>query len=807
MNSREQGLLFWGQQLQYLHPDELRQMIKQGSIESYLEQKLSPSQMKQVRFFFLKQCLLQAARESGYLGEEQCRSMLQEKLKIFREGIESFRLKAIEREMVSIEFFKKVCEKLYALKVFTTHEVEIFSQALSFYENMKTMERTPPTPPAPEQEKEKSAPPDSPGAVCTNQPSSQSPVKLGDTVQIPPEKKVLQAGDRLGHYHILEEIGSGGMGKVYKARDEKLGRIVAIKVLHATDSGNEKDRFLAEARVTAKLRHPNIVTVHEINSEGGINYIVMDFIDGETLETILKRPRFSLRKGLKALKDVSQAIDHAHQHQIIHRDLKPANILIDRSSGQTTITDFGIAKEIMGEDSKLTQVGQILGTPQYIAPEQASGKREAISPRTDVYSLGTILYEMLTGCPSVEGETPMDMICNILHEEIIPPRKRDPKIPVELEKICLKALEKDPARRYPNAKSLARDLERYLSGKGGKENAPPKSGVARLSFFLFLLVLAGLCIFLVIRAIFPHPEESPRVGLVEKPVDAPKNNGPQNQTGPKVTEEDPSRRLREEELRQEKEAQLHLERTTRKFENKDFRGAIEECNQAIAIHPKSKKGYNNRGSIYLHLGNFQQAIQDFNIAIQIAPDFSVAYFNRGRAYIAMGNFHAAMADLDKAIAIDPNFPESRFHRGIAFVHSGDMNRAIAEWTKTIELHPGHAMAYSHRAIGYTGLEEFEKASNDCERAIQLAPRLYHAYYSRAYLSWKKKEMRQALEDFTTAVRLNPMDRFSYLGRGNVYKEVGKHDLAIVDFRQYLKLWPNAPEAQPILAYIKEHETK
>ena len=283
---------------------------------------------------------------------------------------------------------------------------------------------------------------------------------------IPPVDTSSEKRPKLGVYEIVKELGAGGMGKVYQAYHPQLSRTVAIKVmLHGGQiSAKDRARFIAEANLTAQLRHPNIVVVYDTASEGETDYMVMEFLDGEPLSSTMKKTRLSPRRTLEIMKDVALAVDYAHQQNIVHRDLKPANIMIEKNTNRPVVMDFGLAKNIkVGKE--LSKTGDILGTPRYMAPEQARGDVRAITAATDIYALGAILYEMLTGAPVVDGATAFNMIYNIINKDIIPPRQKNPNLSVDLESICLKALEKEPARRYASAKEMAEDFDRFLRGE------------------------------------------------------------------------------------------------------------------------------------------------------------------------------------------------------------------------------------------------------------------------------------------------------------------------------------------------------
>jgi tRNA A-37 threonylcarbamoyl transferase component Bud32 len=268
-----------------------------------------------------------------------------------------------------------------------------------------------------------------------------------------------------GDYEIERELGCGGMGVVYLARQKSLHRNVAIKVLRPSRISFEKhvSRFLEEARHLANLRHPNIVPVHEIGDAEGEPYFTMDFIDGEPLSAIIARGPLTPSRAVEIVRQVSLAIQHAHRQGVIHRDLKPANVLIDKQ-GSVFVTDFGLARTI-GADSSLTQTGDVLGTPQYMSPEQARGDTKLIGEASDLHAIGLLLFEMLTGKPPFTATNSLEVVRKIASEEAPLLRKIDRRIPRDLETICLKCLQKAPAARYANANSLLVDLQRYERGE------------------------------------------------------------------------------------------------------------------------------------------------------------------------------------------------------------------------------------------------------------------------------------------------------------------------------------------------------
>jgi tetratricopeptide (TPR) repeat protein len=268
----------------------------------------------------------------------------------------------------------------------------------------------------------------------------------------------------IGRFRIEKELGSGSFGRVYKAIDPQLQRTVALKVPRAGSlvTSEEQERFLREARSAARLRHEGIVTVHEIAQVNGVSCIVSDFIDGPTLSDVLPSLALDLPRAVKVLIQVADGLEHAHRAGVVHRDVKPSNILLDRS-GQTHITDFGLARRDEGE-ATVTYTGQVLGTPAYMAPEQAAGENERVDARADVYGLGVILYQMLTGDLPFRGSA-RALLQQVMNEEPRPPRQLNDQVPRDLETICLKCLAKEPERRYPSAGALTDDLRRFASGQ------------------------------------------------------------------------------------------------------------------------------------------------------------------------------------------------------------------------------------------------------------------------------------------------------------------------------------------------------
>jgi predicted Ser/Thr protein kinase len=313
------------------------------------------------------------------------------------------------------------------------------------------------------------------GSFCRRHPGLEAALRreietlheLDVFTECPPESEAVDSHElpigRLSGNRILSEIGSGGMGRVFLAVDERLGRKVAIKTLKAqyTNHPTLRERFMREARAMARLSHPNIVQIYNLGEPHETPHFVMEYLEGSPL-TEVARP-LPLRQKVELVQKVVLAVEFLHQHNLLHRDLKPANILVGPDL-DPKLLDFGLALEVGDLESRVTHAGAIVGTPDYFSPEQTRGDT-SLDPRSDVFSLGTILYQVLTGSLPFHGESPMELIGAIRDREPVLPRRLNSSLPRALQNICLKALEKNPAERYNSAREMAEDIERYLAGQ------------------------------------------------------------------------------------------------------------------------------------------------------------------------------------------------------------------------------------------------------------------------------------------------------------------------------------------------------
>ena len=444
--------------------------------------------------------------------------------------------------------------------------------------------------------------------------------------------------EHLGRYELWGELGRGAMGMVYKGRDPKMDRLVAIKViapaegLDPSEVWQRRERFKREARAAGRLTHPNIVTIHDVGEDGDRDYLVMEFIQGQSLDQVLRTRRpLPVVEALAIGEQVAQALDYAHAHSIIHRDIKPGNILLTQD-GVAKVADFGIAR-ITGTET--TQTGKSLGTPSYMSPEQIAGLQ--LDGRSDIFSLGAVLYELLTGERAFPGETISTVIYRIIHEEPTPLRRLNPAFPAGLDLYVQKALAKDPSHRYPRALDLAQDLRRMAEGAPAFSESratttvnmrtPPKTRPlehARKLLWPWVLaggaVLAGLVFFLTLRLRAPQqlpgPGSAPPAPQVTEDAPAKARSAAEEASRQKATQEAEQRKAEADQLAAEKrrleETKALLARQQAAIDSERKKAAEEASKRKAAEEearrPKpgaiQRRGLDNAEMAYIPAGMF-----------------------------------------------------------------------------------------------------------------------------------------------------------------------------------------------------------
>jgi tetratricopeptide (TPR) repeat protein len=637
-----------------------------------------------------------------------------------------------------------------------------------------------------------------------------------DAIPIRPHEVSASDLPHISGYEVREMLGRGGMGVVYKAWHLRLNRPVALKMLLAGEYAQpeELERFLREAETVASLRHPNIVQVHEVGDVGGRPYFTMEFIEGGSLaQKLAATPQPAIQTAV-LVATVAEAMQVAHESGIIHRDLKPANILLT-SEGNPKVTDFGLAQRLEGS-AALTLTGAPLGTPSYMAPEQARSQRDAIGPATDVYALGAILYEMLTGRPPFRAESPAATVEQVLNREPVPASRLNATVPRDLETICLKCLEKDPARRYPSARAVAEDLNRFQRNEpimarpvGSLERVlrwtrrkPTAAGLLAALVALFLLTVGG--------GLWLERQQA------ERRAETARQEERQSQAVQAALEKAAT-------LQQQgcwPEAQAVLDGAQRLLADSSAVALVERVNQARAdadmvteleeirlrtlVFPRSA----DPGFRSLEI-QYAEAFRKYRIPLLTpeAPDAAarirsssihetlLAYLHDWLSLASSENRTPLQNLLDRA---DNDDWRSAFREALVKKDTDKLNAlAHAPETKT---QPAVILS----VLG--GAMLTDKYANSALALLQEAQQHYPGDFWTNYqlgLFWNRERPREAVGYFRVAVAIRPASDQAYMNLGNALRDSDDAEGAIAAFRQCLALKPNYPAAKDlILALIQ-----
>src|SRR5262245_19931022 len=598
--------------------------------------------------------------------------------------------------------------------------------------------------------------------------------------------------ERIGRYQIRRLLGRGGMGAVYLAHDPELDRLVALKVPKLS-SPSAEDRFLREARVAAAVSHPNLCPVYDAGRADGVLYLAMAYIPGSTLtETVKKEGALSPARAAGLAATIANAMAEAHRHEIVHRDLKPSNILLG-SKGEPIVTDFGLAMRGLETDEgnqatefepRLTQAGMLMGTPSYMPPEQACGDLEKLGPATDVYALGAILFELLTGGPPFRADTIAQLVRKIVAAPAPLASRVRPGVPAALDSVCAKALAKEPAERFSSMADFAAALGTATSS--GRQGIKRRVAIAAAACFLMFAIVAG--VFYVktdhgtIEVRIKDPKAKVQISLDGDVLQL--NNdgqitkvragqhelevtGPDFQTytrlfkvtrgattllevelkpNPKPSESGPPDGLRLAAI---------LARGRRLLDGERFAELGKVAEEALAIDPESPGALTLRATYSLMRDDLKAARTDADAALKSNPETFQALVVRDRVNQEEGKFDEAIADGTAAIRLAPKNPGPYVNRGRAYMAKKEYRQVVADSSKAIDLEYTGTTPRHNRASAYARLGEYEKALADYDILVQGGLQDAHVFRDRSGLNARLGKAEQAAADWAAAKKLNP----------------------------------------------------
>ncbi len=657
-----------------------------------------------------------------------------------------------------------------------------------------------PLPPAPE-------PP--PVAAAPEKDSAEARTSAAFRADAPPEVYLAAENpkNRVGKYILVRELGRGAMGSVHQAWDPELRRWAAVKFLLGDVEPDDLARFRREAETAAALRHPNIVRIYEVGRSGDRPYIAMDYIEGRTLAG----RKLPARRACELLVPVARALETAHRQGIVHRDLKPQNIMLD-ADGKPCVMDFGLAKKL-SQSSHLTASGTVMGTPSYMAPEQAQGFVSKVDGRSDVYALGAILYELLTGSPPFRGAGVLETLRQVVNDDVVPPRKREASVPVDVETVVLKCLQKERSGRYLSAGALADDLERFLADRPIAARPPAaasrlarqaKRNPAPLLMGAAVLLGAAAVVLLVLPGSAepapPAPLPPSKPGPVAKPPPTPEELSPaRRQAQPEF---DAGQRLLDQ-------ARLDLYRRGADLSKmkSNLEEAVRRFTNAVGTHPAFAEAFLGRGHARALLRRPAEAEKDFDRAAALLPASAAAPLARGHLLLERYLDTLAMSDWRRD-ELPPEVDAWRalalrdFQRARELGLEGDALLYLEASMAYAEEKLAESLAILDRLIAQApSKEEYPKlrgdvrgalaaktpvfsrdlvvqaAIDDYGRALTLRANYHEAYRRRGELLWRIGRLDDAYSDFEAGLRMDPNDSRALSDVGTYHQRTGRADLA------------------------------
>ncbi|MFB0534275.1 MAG: protein kinase [Anaerolineae bacterium] len=532
-------------------------------------------------------------------------------------------------------------------------------------------------------------------------------------------------GENVGPYRIVEQLGQGGMATVFKAYHPALDRYVAMKVLHPAfkEDPNFLARFQREARIVAKLEHPHIVPIYDFSEHKGMAYLVLRYVEGETLKVHLKEGPLPSGRILEILKPVAEALAYAHEQGVLHRDIKPSNIMLTAEGG-IFLTDFGLARMAQSGESTLSQ-DMMIGTPQYISPEQAKG--EEVDERTDVYSLGVVLFEMLTGRVPFSADTPYSVVHDHIYTALPLPTTIKPDIPPALERVVLKALAKEKEDRYQKVSELAMAFEDAVVEAASEEEkamepatvpsavveAQPEAQEAKPSRRRWLIiggvVAALLCV--CCAGLFLASQS-------QKAKSTPESIARPEMEAAPLSDEDPvSQALRHVQANPD-DPQAHLMLGNAYALQGDKVKALEEYERAIELGSEYTEAYIKAGDMLAAQGDFARAAKMYRRAVELEPNNVAANLKAGQALWWDGQTKPAIEYFERVTVLDPDLPLPHAALGNFLVSTGQLEEGREALETARRLDPGLPEAHFGMGLYWKAVGDIEKARQEFEFVVR-----------------------------------------------------------------------------------------
>ncbi|WP_368239169.1 protein kinase domain-containing protein [Candidatus Uabimicrobium amorphum] len=570
---------------------------------------------------------------------------------------------------------------------------------------------------------------------------------------------------KVGRYEIIEEVGRGGMGVIYKARDTITDIVVAMKILLHSNEENNK-RFLREAKTIARLQHPNIVRLYDVGQERNMYYFTMDFVTGHSLDEVMKgEASLSIRKVVQLMIKVCDAIHYAHEQSVIHRDLKPANIMLE--DDEPKVMDFGLAK-VQDASQKLSMSGAIIGTIYYMSPEQVQGRIASIDARSDVYSLGAVLYTLLTGRPPFTGNSIPQVSQQILEKEIVPPSNIKHMVAKSLDAICQKSMAKAKNDRYQSAAEMGKDLQKFLRGEKverGKSQQYKKVTSWLKGNTIILLVFA--LILGMVSFIFWSSYDA-----LQRKYQALSNNRnfAKNIPGKSQKEQLFAVFAKAIEYRNAGEPDL----------------ALKEFDKVVAIDPSYTRAYLERSLIYYQKRNWDLASRNTNKVLELDPFESMALYNKGTGYKNNRKYDQALVYLEKAVKSKPMFYSAWLSIGRIHLGKKKYSEAAKSFNNALKVKHGPQAHFSMGVTQYR-LQDYDEAIRHYSLAVAFGYKDVSVYRNRSACYSEKKQYAKTIEDINRVLEKEPQDVTMHNTKAYSYAKLGQFEVAKKHVNNALKI--------------------